>query len=108
MLNSTTISPLPFGALGKRQSPHRSEPTIAPPQAPRLLDQVRQQIRSLHFSPHIEEAHMRLGLRLGHAYKAKSISIYASETFGPLMLIREKGHAFDLTTSIRKFNQSTD
>ena len=59
MLNPTAISPAPFGALGgKRFPPPCSGPTLPPLQAPRLLDQLRERIRFLHYSLRREEAYV--------------------------------------------------
>lgn len=58
MLNPTAISPVQFGAVGKRNSPPRQAPTLPPLQAPRLLDQVRERIRFLHYSLRTEETYV--------------------------------------------------
>ena len=42
----------------KRQAPHLPGPTIPPRQAPRLLDQLREQIRYLHYSMSTEDAYV--------------------------------------------------
>nr|QZL14094.1 integron integrase [uncultured bacterium] len=58
MLNPTAISPVQFGALGKRSSPSRPAPILPPLQAPRLLGQVRERIRFLHYSMRTEETYV--------------------------------------------------
>ena len=58
MLNPTAFSPVHFSAVGLRKSPPRSGPTLPPLQAPRLLDQVRERIRFLHYSMRTEEAYL--------------------------------------------------
>ena len=42
----------------KRQAPPLPSPTIPPRQAPRLLDQLREQIRYLHYSMSTEDAYV--------------------------------------------------
>ena len=42
----------------KRQAPPLPSPTIPPRQAPRMLDQLREQIRYLHYSMSTEDAYV--------------------------------------------------
>lgn len=46
------------GSIAKRQPPPLSLPTLPPLQAPRLLDQLRERIRFLHYSKSTEEAYV--------------------------------------------------
>lgn len=59
MLNTFANSlPAPVRARSEPFSPQSSAPTIAPSQAPRLLDQLRERIRFLHYSLRTEEAYV--------------------------------------------------
>jgi integron integrase len=46
------------GTIAKRQSPPLAPPTLPPIQAPRLLDQLRERIRYLHYSMSTEDAYV--------------------------------------------------
>nr|QZL14090.1 integron integrase [uncultured bacterium] len=57
LISSNAVQSGP-GNMAKRQAPPLSPPTLPPLQAPRLLDQLRERIRFLHYSMSTEDAYV--------------------------------------------------